>query len=182
MKNKKGFSLIELLTVVTIIGILTVVALPKYKKSLEKAYLAQVLPTVRGLSTAIKACRTDIGSEDKSLCLLDSLSFRFEDRNGNLLTNSNTSSNNQNPTYLTEKWAIHRNVSGTNVNYYTIFRAPYAGTYFCGFDVSATTGSCTAWANVTHPKGMELMHTFGYDMTSSAAIANGSGDWRKLPC
>ena len=47
--NNRGFTLIELLAVVLILGILTVVAVPQYKKSLERSRVAeamQMLPAI----------------------------------------------------------------------------------------------------------------------------------------
>lgn len=50
--NKKGFTLLELLVVVLIIGILAGIALPQYKKVVEKSKMAEAVSTVKVISDA----------------------------------------------------------------------------------------------------------------------------------
>ena len=68
---KAGFTLVELLVVVLIIGILAAVALPQYQKAVEKSRAAQVLPLVRSLGQAARVYYMENGTDPSSLNDLD---------------------------------------------------------------------------------------------------------------
>ena len=56
MKNKKGFTLIEMLVVVLIIGILAGVALPQYERAVEKARTAEPKIILKDMFRAQQEC------------------------------------------------------------------------------------------------------------------------------
>ncbi len=55
MKNKKGFTLLELLIVVLIIGILAATAMPQYRRAVLKARLSTGIPLTESLFQAEQA-------------------------------------------------------------------------------------------------------------------------------
>jgi prepilin-type N-terminal cleavage/methylation domain-containing protein len=55
LTDRHGFTLLELLVVVVIIGLLAAIAIPKFANSKDKAYMAQMKTDLRNLATAEEA-------------------------------------------------------------------------------------------------------------------------------
>ena len=71
MKNKKGFTLLELLVVVLIIGILAGIALPQYRKSVEKAKVAEALMNFKVIDESIQRYILTNGSPNEAVGFKD---------------------------------------------------------------------------------------------------------------
>ena len=63
-KKNKGFTLIEMLVVVLIIGILASVALPQYQMAVTKAKVASILPLMRRWKDALAEYKLQHGNYD----------------------------------------------------------------------------------------------------------------------
>ena len=55
MKKQQGFTLIELMIVVAIIGVLSAVAIPAYKNYVTKSEVASAMSTMKALITPVEA-------------------------------------------------------------------------------------------------------------------------------
>ena len=61
--NKKGFSMIEMLTVVLIISILSAIALPQYSRVREKAHFARAQVMAKSLYNSCERLLIEFGSD-----------------------------------------------------------------------------------------------------------------------
>lgn len=65
MNAQKGFTLIELMIVVAIIGILAAIAIPQYQNYIAKSQVSRVMSETGAIKTAIETCLNDGIAEDK---------------------------------------------------------------------------------------------------------------------
>ena len=63
MQNHQGFTLVEILTAVIIVAILTVMAMPLYEKTIERSHLIEARTLMHRLQEAKLAAMDDMGCE-----------------------------------------------------------------------------------------------------------------------
>ncbi len=68
MKNIKGFTLIELMIVVVIVGILAAIAFPSYQDSVRKSRRADAKSTLLATAQILERCFTEFNSYTNTNC------------------------------------------------------------------------------------------------------------------
>ena len=83
MKNQKGFTLIELMIVIAIIGILAAIAIPQFGAYRRRGYNSSVKADLKNLATCQEAYFTDIYKYTNVVSDLTAASFgRFKTSDG----------------------------------------------------------------------------------------------------
>ena len=73
MKRKQsGFTLIELMVVVTVIALLAMIALPSYQNSVRKSRRTDARIALTELAQTLERCQTQFGRYDDSACVITS--------------------------------------------------------------------------------------------------------------
>jgi type IV pilus assembly protein PilA len=109
LKHREGFTLIELLIVVVIIGILAAIAIPKFSKTREKAYVSAMQSDLRNLQTSEEIYYSDPANGYSyltgiSLTNTSNASLAFQASSGVTITIADNSST-DNPGYAAT--AVH---------------------------------------------------------------------------
>jgi type IV pilus assembly protein PilA len=151
MRNRKGFTLIELMIVVAIIGILAAIAIPMYNANVNKAKLQEATDTIGALKDEVCNYVSDVGSGTGNL------------NEGQLLTTLGVQVPLSLGTALGRKW-VYRTVDGT----------AGGGTY----DIRATGGAAGDIGSVLAGQWVEVRGTYDaangvfqrWDWFSSAGI------------
>lgn len=74
-KNNKGFTLTEVLAVVVIIGILTSVALPQYRRAIKKSRATQAVHMLRVIYDSSERLAAELGYKDMTYIPTNTLQF-----------------------------------------------------------------------------------------------------------
>lgn len=70
LNSQRGFTLVELMAVIAILGVLAAIAVPKFTAATDAANLAKVKADIRTYGSAIEICRAATGTLPADLAAL----------------------------------------------------------------------------------------------------------------
>ena len=142
---QKGFTLIELMIVVAIIGILAAIAIPQYQNYIAKSQVSRVVGEVSALRTAAELCITDgrtaVGNQ-AGQCNLGATQSSLVGTNNGIVT-ANLAATAQTLT-VTMGGSASTSIAGTVINW----NRDDAGTWTC-----TITGGGPGWNAAYIPQG-----------------------------
>ena len=102
--NQKGFTLVELMVVVVIVGILTAIAVPRFGNLTQNAERSAVEANLRTIDSAIMMYRSETGAYPENLDVLENYLQDVPAGPGNAVYG--ISGNNKYPAHRAYVWAI----------------------------------------------------------------------------
>ena len=154
---KKGFTLIEMLVVIFIMGILSSIALPKYQRSVERARVSEAQTLLRSIFESQERLLWERGFNSYKEALNKNQAFGFDKLDitvkGTYEKSLNTGVNTG--TLRTENFTYEMYFSGNDIveatsikGKYTGAKIVYDGAQFTCTDDEAP-GACAAWGENT---------------------------------
>ena len=129
-KVQQGFTLIELMIVVAIIGILAAIALPAYQDYMARSQASESVVLLDGARTAIEDYTATQGAfPDGSNQTLSTLGVNGSGKYGDLGEPAQTSNDAGTITYTFKGTGVNKNIQNKIVTY---TRATGTGTWSCG--------------------------------------------------
>jgi len=119
MRNRKGFTLIELMIVVAIIGILAAIAIPMYNANMNRARMQEAVDTLGAIKDEVCNVVSDVGAVPVALA------FEYPaDGSPNILEVLGVAVPQSTGSGGGRKWVYTTTISGANYNIVATAQAP----------------------------------------------------------